>query len=69
MKEKVLLGAILLLLVGILVSCSGSMEMRTARLAIRDEDDPDKALEYIQMELEKNPNNADAYLFGAQVYG
>jgi tetratricopeptide (TPR) repeat protein len=69
MKKKVLIGCILLLVLGILSACGGSMEMRTARLAIRDEDDPDKALEYILQELNKNPDNAEAYLFGAQVYG
>lgn len=69
MKKKVLIGCILVLVIGILSACGGSMEMRTARLAIRDENDPDKALEYIQKELEKNPDNADAYLFGAQIYG
>jgi len=52
----------------VLAACQ-SMYMRTARLAIRDEDDPDKAIENLKKEIETNPGNADAYLFMSQIYG
>jgi len=52
----------------VLVACE-SMYMRTAKLAIRDEDDPDKAIENLKKEIEANPGNADAYLFMSQIYG
>jgi tetratricopeptide (TPR) repeat protein len=52
----------------VLAACQ-SMYMRTARLAIRDEDDPDKAIENLKKEIEANPGNADAYLFMSQIYG
>ena len=52
----------------VLVACE-SMYMRTAKLAIRDEDNPDKAIENLKKEIEANPGNADAYLFMSQIYG
>ncbi|MDP8227415.1 MAG: tetratricopeptide repeat protein [Candidatus Celaenobacter polaris] len=52
----------------VLAACQ-SMYMRTARLAIRDEDDPDKAIENLKKEIEANPGNADAYLFMSQIFG
>jgi len=52
----------------VLLACQ-SMYMRTAKLAIRDENDPDKAIEYLQKEINKNPTNVEAYLFMSKIYG
>lgn len=68
MNTKILLITILIISLSILFACQ-SMYMRTAKLAIRDENDPDKAIEYLQKEIESNPTNVEAYLFMSKIYG
>jgi len=68
MKNR--LNLILVILVGlfVLVGCQ-SQYMRTAKLAVRDEDDPEKAIKNLKLEIEQNPENAEAYLLMSKVYG
>ncbi|MEA2104304.1 MAG: tetratricopeptide repeat protein [Candidatus Cloacimonadota bacterium] len=68
MKTKFVLFATLLLGLMILIGCQ-SQYMTTAKLAIRDEKKPDKAIENLNMEIKTNPQNADAYLLLSKVYG
>ena len=68
MKNRLYLGIIILLGLFVLIGCQ-SQYMRTANLAIRDENDPDKAIKNLEMEIKQNPENADAYLLLSKVYG
>ena len=68
MKTKFILFATLLLGLMILTGCQ-SQYMTSAKLAIRDEKNPEKAIENLNMEIETNPQNAEAYLLLSQVYG
>lgn len=67
MKYKILL-LIVILTIGLLFACK-SKYMVTAKLAIRDENNPDKAIENLQKEIESNPTNVEAYLFISKIYG
>ncbi len=68
MRPKSVLTGFLIIIMFISIGC-GSRYMRTGILALRDENDPDKALENFQKELEIHPDNAEAYMFIAKIYG
>ena len=69
MKRNVIFWIFGFIVLLIVFSACQSVYIRTARLAIRDENDPDKALKNLEMEIKVNPNSADAYLFMSQIYG
>ncbi|RLC49159.1 MAG: hypothetical protein DRH57_00475 [Candidatus Cloacimonadota bacterium] len=67
-KAKNVFVSILMIIMLISIGCK-SVYMRTGYLALRDEKDPDKALENFKKELELHPDNAEAYMFIAKIYG
>lgn len=68
MKIKIQLLTTLIIILIVLLACQGNYNIRVAKLAMKTENNPDKALQYLHLEIENNPTNAEAYLYMSQIY-